>query len=290
MAGRAVVLGGGGMIGIAWETGVLAALAADGLDLREADLIVGTSAGAVVGAQLATGLDPQDLYARQLRPQAGEQAPKSSPFALFRIVWQLTRSKTIEEYGARMGRIALAAKTSTEQERRAEVAGLLGDDVREWPNKRLVITAVDAENGKPADFDAASGVGLVDAVCAGTAGPGVRPPATIGGRRYIDGGMRSPANLDVAAGYDRIVVIAPMTRGGGVMPGVERQIAALGDRARVVLITPDPASWRKVMGRSPAGALDPARRAPAARNGRSVRAAERVAAVWNWIGEQRDSH
>ncbi|SDM68538.1 patatin-like phospholipase family protein [Nonomuraea jiangxiensis] len=281
MAGRAVVLGSGGVIGIAWETGVLAALAADGLDLREADLIVGTSAGAVVGAQLATGLHPEDLYARQLRPPVGEQAPKASPFAPFRIAWQLTRSKTIEEYGARMGRIALAARTPSEQERRAEVARWLGDEVREWPDRRLVITAVDAETGKAADFDAAGGVDLVDAVCASTAGPGTRPPATIGGRRYIDGGTRSPANVDLAAGYERIVVIAPFTRGGGVIPGVERQIAELGDQAKVALITPDAASWREARGRSLSGLLDPARRAPAARNGRSVRAAERVAAVWN---------
>ncbi|MET9245026.1 patatin-like phospholipase family protein [Nonomuraea sp. NPDC003709] len=109
------------------------------------------------------------------------------------------------------------------------MARWLGDEVREWPDKRLVITAVDAESGEPADFDAGSGVDLLDAVCAGTAGPGVRPPATIGGRRYIDGGMRSPAVVSLAAGYDRVVVIAPITRGGGIMPGVEQQIAELGD-------------------------------------------------------------
>ncbi|MER6000941.1 patatin-like phospholipase family protein [Nonomuraea angiospora] len=69
------------------------------------------------------------------------------------------------------------------------MARWLGDEVRGWPDKRLVITAVDAESGEPADFDAGSGVDLLDAVCASTAGPGVRPPATIGGHRYIDGAM-----------------------------------------------------------------------------------------------------
>ncbi|MEV0232599.1 patatin-like phospholipase family protein [Nonomuraea sp. NPDC050786] len=281
MTTRAVVLGGGGVVGVAWETGVLAGLAASGVDLREADLVVGTSAGALVGAQLASGLDLERLYARQLEPSAGESAPKTSSLGLVRMVWQLSRSKTSQEFGARMGRIALAAKTAPESERRAQVAGWLGDEVRGWPDTRLVIAAVDAESGEPADFDAGSGVDLVDAVCASTASPGVRPPATIGGRRYIDGGMRSPANIHLAAGYDRIVVIAPVTRGGGIMPGVEEQIADLGDGVRVALVTPEPQSWREVTGRSPGNLLDPARRAPAARNGRALGVADEVAAVWN---------
>ncbi|WP_431928936.1 patatin-like phospholipase family protein [Nonomuraea jabiensis] len=281
MTSRAVVLGGGGVLGIAWETGVLAGLAANGLDLREADLVVGTSAGALVGAQLACGLDPEHLYARQLEPPAGERRPKSSPLGLFRMVWNLSRSKTSQEFGARMGRIALAARTVPEAERRAQVARWLGDEVREWPDKRLVITAVDAESGEPADFDAGSGVDLVDAVCASTASPGVRPPATIGGRRYIDGGMRSPAGVSLAAGYDRVVVIAPITRGGGIMPGVEQQIAELGDGVRTALVTPDPRGWRQVVGSSMGNLLDPARRAPAAELGRSQRSAEEVVAVWD---------
>ncbi|WP_188191839.1 patatin-like phospholipase family protein [Nonomuraea sp. SYSU D8015] len=281
MTGRAVVLGGGGVLGIAWEIGVLAGLAARGVDLREADLVVGTSAGALVGAQLAAGLDLEQLYAGQLAPPvAGERAPKASPLGIVRMMWHLSRSRTPQEYGARMGRIALAARTATEDERRVEVARWLGD-VREWPAKRLVVTAVDAESGEPADFDAGSGVALLDAVCAGMAGPGLRPPVTIGRRRYIDGGIRSPANVHLAAGYDRVVVVAPVTRGGGVVPGVERQIAELGDGVRVALVAPDPVSWREVTGRSLANLLDPARRPAAARHGRSMDVGETVAAVWH---------
>jgi NTE family protein len=277
MASRAVVLGSGGVAGIAWEAGVLAALAARGLDLREADLIVGTSAGAVVGAQLAAGLDPRVLYSERLVPQEGEPAPKTSVFGLFRLVRELRKAKDGREFGARMGRVALAAATPPEERRRAEVQRWLGD-LREWPGKPLIITAVDAESGEPTNFAANSGVTLLDAVCASTAGPGVRPPATVGARRYIDGGMRSPANVDLAAGYDRIVVIAPFVRGGGVMPSVQQQIDALGSGSRVALVSPDPKTWRAIIGRG--GLLDPARAAVAAEAGRSLDVAEDIAAVW----------
>ncbi|MEW1842136.1 patatin-like phospholipase family protein [Nonomuraea angiospora] len=277
MTSRAVVLGSGGVAGIAWEAGVLAALATRGLDLREADLIVGTSAGAVVGAQLAAGLDPRDLYSERLVPQEGDPAPKTSVFGLFRLVRELLKAKDSREFGARMGRLALAAATPPEERRRAEVQRWLGD-LHEWPDKPLIITAVDAESGEPANFAADSGVTLLDAVCASTAGPGVRPPATVGGRRYIDGGMRSPANLDLASGYDRIVVIAPVVRGGGVMPSVQKQIDALGSRSRVALVSPDPKTWRAITGRG--GLLDPARAPLAAEAGRSLNVAEDVATVW----------
>jgi NTE family protein len=277
MTSRALVLGGGGALGIAWETGVLAGLAAHGVDLRDADLVVGTSAGAVVAAQLTAGLDLEELYAAQLSPADGEVAPKTSPFALFSLVWRLTRAKDIKDFGLRMGRYALAADTPPESERQEWSAGILAG-VSGWPETRLVITAVDAETGEPADFDATGGVELADAVLASTAGPGVRPPATIGGRRYIDGGMRSAANVDLAAGHDRVVVIAPLAGGGGPMPSARRQIADLGPDTRVALVVPEPKSWRAVTGRRMGGMLDPARRAPAAADGRA-RAAEVAAAV-----------
>lgn len=110
---------------------------------------------------------------------------------------------------------------------------------------------MNAESGEPANFTANSGVSPLDAVCASTAGPGIRPPATIGARRYIDGGMRSPANVDLATGYDRIVVIAPFVQGGGVMPSVQQQIDALGSRSRIALVSPDPKTWRQVGTGSP---------------------------------------
>ena len=68
------MLGGGGITGIAWELGLLAGLAEGGVRLGEADLVVGTSAGSVVGAQLLSGAPVEELYASQLRPPSGEIA------------------------------------------------------------------------------------------------------------------------------------------------------------------------------------------------------------------------
>jgi NTE family protein len=181
-----------------------------------------------------------------------------------------------------MGRIALAATTVPEAERRAEIARWLGE-VDQWPSRPLLVTAVDAGSGERVAFDADSGADLVDCVAASTAGPGTRPPATVGGRRYIDGGMSSPGNADLAAGYDRVVVLAPVTRGGGFMKGVSDQVADLARKSEVALIEPDPRAWRQAVGRGLGGMMDPARRAPAARMGhtQAAQAAPRIAQLWH---------
>jgi NTE family protein len=140
----------------------------------------------------------------------------------------------------------------------------------------LVVTAVDAETGEFTTFTRASGVELVAAVGASCAVPGVYPPVTIDGHRYMDGGMRSPANADLATGYERIVVIAPLPRGVGPMTSVDAQVSGLV--SRVAVVSPDQASLAAI-GRN---VLDPAAREPAARAGRAQAAAvvAQVAEVW----------
>jgi NTE family protein len=277
VAGRALVLGGGGITGIAWEWGMLAGLADVGVDLTAADLVIGTSAGSVVGAQVAAGVDPAVRYAAQLEDPGGEIAARMSRRALARFGWAMARSRNPQAYRARIGRMALAARTVPEADRRAVIEARL--PVREWPERRLLITAVDAESGEFVVYDRDSGVSLVDAVGASCAVPGVWPPVTIGGRRLIDGGVRSVANVDLAAGCDRVVVLAPMTVGGGRMPSVAAQAAALRESAEVLVLSPDRAA-RQAFGRN---VLDPARRGPAARAGRAQAAsvAEAAAAVWS---------
>jgi NTE family protein len=126
---------------------------------------------------------------------------------------------------------------------------------------------VDADSGEPRVFDSSSGVGLVDAVAASCAVPGVWPPVTIDGRRYVDGGVRSIANADYAAGASRVLVIVPM---GAVEPipsdkPLEQAVEELrAQGAEVALIEPDEAS-RAGIGANP---LDPATRRPAAEAGR----------------------
>ncbi|MEV4811405.1 patatin-like phospholipase family protein [Micromonospora avicenniae] len=275
---RALVLGGGGVTGVAWEWGLLAGLAQHGVPLAEADLVVGTSAGSVVGAQLRSGRPVQESYAAQLQPsRGGEVAARFGPVAVLRLAWAGARTRDAVRARARIGAMALAARTPSEQSRRAVIEARL--PVRQWPRRRLLVTAVDAHSGEFVVFDADSGVSLVDAVGASCAVPGVWPPVTIGDRRYVDGGMRSPVNADLAAGAQQVVVLAPTTAAFGPMPRLSAQVTALrAQGARVVVVSPD-ATARAAIGRN---VLDPARRAGAARAGRTQAdaVAGEVAAVW----------
>jgi NTE family protein len=241
----ALVLGGGGITGIAWEIGMVAGLADAGVDLTTADLVVGTSAGSVVGAQLRSGVDLESLFARQLQPPAQE------------LVSRLGR-RTLARYGLAM---LVARRDDTAFRRR------IGP---------LVVTAVDTESGEFTRFTRESGVELLDAVGASCAVPGVYPPVTIAGRRYMDGGMRSGANADLATGYERVVVLAPIPRGIGPMASVDAQVTSLV--SRVAVVSPDDAS-KAAIGKN---VLDPAAREPSARAGRAQAAAvaARVAEVW----------
>jgi NTE family protein len=274
---RALVLGGGGVTGVAWELGLLAGLAAAGVDLREADVVVGTSAGSSVGAQVTSGADLEDLYERQLAGPVTEIPARLGVGGLARYASAMVRHRKDPQAGrARLGRLALEATTVPEAERRAVIEARLPS--HEWPGRRLLVTAVDAHTGEFRVFDADAGVPLVDAVAASCAVPLVWPPVTIGDRRWIDGGVRSPVNADLAAGHDRVVVVAPLTRALGPMsaPAQVAELRAAG--ARVLLVAPD-ADAARAIGRNP---LDPARRAPAARAGRAQAAAvaAEVRSVW----------
>ncbi|MEV4533979.1 patatin-like phospholipase family protein [Asanoa sp. NPDC049518] len=278
MGGRALVCGGGGVTGIAWEFGMLAGLAEAGVDLTAADLVIGTSAGSFVGTGIASGVPVEDLYASQLAPpETGTPARLGwGPMASW--VWAAATSRTAERAAARVGAMALRAPTMPEDRRRAAIAARMPAAV--WPERDLRIVAVDAGSGRTAVFTRDSGVDLVDAVGASCAVPGVWPPVTIDGRRYVDGGVRSATNVDLAVGHDRVVLLAPIARALGRHHRLDRQLATLRrSGASVVVVTPDAAA-RRAIGRN---VLDPAARAPSARAGRAQAAAEaaRVTAVWS---------
>lgn len=197
MSSRAVVLGSGGVTGIAWELGLLAGLADRGIDLAAADLVVGTSAGAVVGAQLMAGVDLEARYQRELEGARGERPGKLGLRNLARLSLAYGRAGGPSDIRRRVGELALRARTESEQERRRTVQSWLGT-VDSWPAGRLVITAVNARTGDLVTFDRHGNTDLVTAVAASCASPGVRPPSTVGSERYIDGGIRSPTNADLA--------------------------------------------------------------------------------------------
>ncbi len=279
---RALVLGGGGVTGIAWEIGVVAGLADRGIDLAAADVIIGTSAGSVVGADITSGLEPEVLYQAQLAPPDPEPASRIGWGLIGRLVWVASTSRDPVRARARIGHWALAAGVMPEADRRKVFEARL--PAGGWPAAMFKVTAVDAGTGEFEVFDSAGEAGLVDAVGASCAVPGVWPPVTIGNRRFMDGGMRSVANADLAVGYQRVVIVAPVAQGiGPIMPGPGRQAAALAAAgARVALVRPDRAA-RRAIGRN---VLDVSRRAAAAIAGRAQATAEAAAvrAVWQADG------
>lgn len=266
---QALVLGGGGVAGIAWMTGLLTGLADAGDDVTGADLIIGTSAGANVAAQLGSGLPLPDLFARQSDPalQSSELAAELDVAKMVTEVATYMRGATSPvEIQRRIGAYALAAVTVPEAARRAVIESRLPS--RDWPERRIQLTAVDAATGELAIFDAQSGVSLIDAVAASCAVPGVWPPVTIGSSRYVDGGVRSSDNADLATGFGRITVISPL--------GLESPIPSLlplrevvtrlrAEGSLVTVIVPDAGSAAAIG----TNALDPATRTPASHAGRA---------------------
>ena len=215
---RALVLGGGGVTGIAWETGLIAGL---GIDLAAADVIIGTSAGSLVGTDIACGQDLEALYQAQLAPPAPEPAARIGWAFIGRLLWDVHTSRDPKRARARIGRWALAVSTMPEADRRNVFEDRLPASV--WPSRALKVTAVDARTGEFAVFDSAGDASLVDAVGASCAVPGLWPPVTIGERRFMDGGMRTVANADLAHGYERVVIVAPVAAGIGFMASPHRQ-------------------------------------------------------------------
>lgn len=278
MTDKALVLGGGGVTGIAWEIGILAGLAESGVDLTDAGLVVGTSAGSVVGVDVRSGLSLAELYKIQASPATeGEITAKMGFGVMLKYARAVMFTPNPVTARKRVGSVALKAKTEPEATRREVFEHRI--PIRDWPEGKLEITAIDTATGDFAVFDADSGVALIDAVGASCAVPGIWPPVTINGKRYMDGGMRSAANIDLAAGYQRVVVIAPLTQGIGPIPGAVSQIRDLTKQGtRAILIKPDRAALRAI-GRN---VLDPANRPAAALSGyaQAVTEAPAVAELW----------
>jgi NTE family protein len=285
----ALVLGGGGAAGKAWEIGVIAGLAEAGLDMTEAaDLVIGTSAGATAAAQVRSGIPAAELLASVLSPPIqpvgqNRELPPSLPMAtVFERMRAIGAAATsAADLRRAMGAFGLECDSifgPAAGQRRAMVAARLPR--HEWPDRPMIVVAVDAHTGELAAFDRDSGVDLVDAVTASTALPGLVPTVRINGTRYIDGGVRSPDNADLASGYANVVVLSPL--GGrsqtppeaGQFEGLSRppewgvdlssQVEGLRIQgSRVEVITPD-ADSRAAMGTNQ---MDPATRIPAARAG-----------------------
>src|ERR1700712_4908646 len=234
MTRTALVLGGGGVTGIAWELGILKGLADAGVDLTTADLVVGTSAGSVVGAQVTSGQDLSALYAEQLQPADKEIGAKLSRLTLLRMVPPLLIPGSSRDKRARIGKMAMRAPEPGGSRRIEVIAARIGKVG--WPERGLKISAIEAETGALTVFERDSGADLVHAVAASCAVPLVWPAVTIDGKHYIDGGVRSTANVDLAEGYDTVVVLAPLPQAFSKHTSIRAQLERTG-ATRTAVVT-----------------------------------------------------
>jgi NTE family protein len=283
MTKRALILGGGGVVGIAWEVGVLVGLTEAGVDVRNADLFLGTSGGATVAVQLTSGLSMEEVFQRQIDPALqAKELPVQVDIKQFMRDYAraIEGARNTTEALQRIGALALATPTVTEDERLAMIASRL--PVQSWSQRRLAIVTVDAHSGERIVFERESGGDLVDVVAASGAVPGIWPPVTIDGHRYIDGGSYSMANADLADGFDRVLVLAPDAPPVS-LEKLDPQVELLRHHgAQVEVIVPDEA-MKAVLASVGGNPLDPSVRDRAAHagreQGRSI--ATRVASLWS---------
>ena len=262
---NALVLGGGGPLGIAWEAGLLHGLAQSGFDLSSFDPIIGTSAGSIVGAHLAVHGDVKALFAAQSQP-IGPDTPPAPKIARFLAAYLKAKlvTSSITQLRASVGKSARAAGIPGERTWLNAIARYVPEGA--WPAKELLVTAIDAGTGELRVWDRDAGIPIFVAVASSCAVPCAYPLVTIHGRMYMDGGIGSQTNAALAQGCSRVVILDPI----GHIPGARghsqneaRQLAASG--SSVFRIVPDDATAH-VIGMH---LMDPSRRAQVAKLGQA---------------------
>ena len=285
----ALVLGGGGPLGIAWEAGMLQGWAeawapgsaeTAGLDVLLRGRIVGTSAGAIVGAHLAVHRSVQALFARQDEPMASDAPgpPKMVSFLAAYVKAKLL-TRTVADLRRRMGRSARSQALAGEAAWVAAIAQTFAP-AGDWPTaSELVVTVIDAETGELHGWRAADGVPLAQAVAASCSVPCAFPLVHVRGRAYMDGGIGSPTNAALAGGCAHVVVLDPLGRMMGAAAPLEAETRALrAAGSRTLAIVPDQA----VADAIGMHVLDASRRAETAGAGRQ-QGIRTAALVWEFL-------
>lgn len=244
MVGAALVLSGGGPLAVGWELGVLRGLRDRGVPAGSFERVIGTSAGAIVGALLTADAPLEPIRIQAEAADTGTPSPPMGPPMGPRMGPQIGQQLgrlfadggiPDQERRARLGRMAL--ETATPERAYLDLRRPIVP-AGPWPGP-LVITAVDASDGSFVSWDAGDGVPLVQAVAASTALPGVHPPVTINGRRFVDGGVRSALSADLAAG-SRLVVIVAALPGVDLPPLIAEEIRRVEATGGVIVqIRPD---------------------------------------------------
>lgn len=301
---RALVLAGAGAAGNAWQIGLVAGLADAGVDLTCAELVIGTSAGSTAAAMLTSGTRPAELYAATQAEIKAEQAPhrpqsgppngpqpgatpsRAAMSATAYMDWSgqmIAASVDADDWRRRMSAAILERDPpddATSRRWHDTVAARLPN--QEWPQQRVLITAVDARSAQPVVFDRGSGIHLADAVAASTSN-GTAGAYHLGEHRYINGAYRRSSNADLATGYDRVLVLDPF--GGRSRTPLDwgMDLATQVDELRaagstVETVFPDAAAGEVFN----ANAADPSTRPQAARGGyeQGRGLAESLAGFW----------
>ncbi|BBX31344.1 phospholipase [Mycolicibacterium mageritense] len=274
------MLAGGGIAGIAWETGILRGIADESPEAADAllgsDVLIGTSAGSTVSAQLGSGLGLEELFERQIGAESAELDPGVSIDNVTDLfVTAMLRPDTTKAQKLQgIGTVALNTDTVDPAVRRKVIEQRLPS--HDWPDRVLRISAIDIDTGELVTLDRDSGVSLVDAVAASCAVPGVWPVVTIGGRRFMDGGIGSAVNMALAADCDTAVALVPQGRStpSPFGAGAAEEVDGFAGRSLGIFADDDALA---AFGKNP---LDPACRVPSAQAGRAQgrRVAAEVAA------------
>ena len=213
---RSLVLGGGGLVGIAWLVGVASGLADGGIDLigdQAPDTIVGTSAGSIVGALLARRQPLGELRELSLDNETAKTAQEAlSEIDLMALVEGFDLWAKLEDNQPAslvpVGQFASKAKTIDEASfLKSFSETTIGGS---WPSDGYRCAAVDVDTGALRAFASTDGVELSRAVAASCSVPGIFPPITVGTSRYTDGGLRSGTNADLVTGSTTVLILAPM--------------------------------------------------------------------------------
>ena len=246
---RTLVLGGGGVYFIAWQTAYLAAAADGGVDLRRAERVIGTSAGSLVGSLLCAGRIGHlarlaDLFTRAtglvsfLAP-VGDLSHSQSRAATMFVEAADADPATLRA----IGHAALAAQTPSARTMRRNIGLLV--DFRRWPgaDDQLHIVCIDTFTGERVVVTKHTGVRPTTAVAASSALPGIYAPQPIRDRRCMDGGVSGTGtHCDLVAGSQRAVVLslgpdAPASRAMLTSPvdAMVREMASLRASGTAVL-------------------------------------------------------
>jgi NTE family protein len=245
-----LVLGGGGILGEAWMSAVLAGIEAEGLSVRDCGCYVGTSAGSIVAASLVAGLPPGiRLGASSASPDIPLEEPDARVTALRHAfgaaagfagaaaapLASLAFASTAG--GGALIRRTLLRRVSPGRRSLAELGRMVEQSGVRWDG-RLRIVAVELETGRRVIFGApgAPTISVAAAVQASCAIPGVFRPVLAGGRSYVDGGAWSPTNLDTAEVRrgDQVLCLNPT---GSLRPARGSLVGAFGPVSRGIAAT-----------------------------------------------------